>query len=55
MDHVVPLKLGGANTVDNVQPLCGSCNCKKHLKIIDYRDVYLENHSKDNTNKEFKY
>jgi hypothetical protein len=36
-DHVVPLRLGGSNTIGNIQPLCKSCNCKKALKIIDYR------------------
>jgi 5-methylcytosine-specific restriction endonuclease McrA len=36
-DHVVPLKHGGLNTIENIQPLCGSCNSRKHLKHIDYR------------------
>lgn len=36
-DHVVPLELGGLHSVDNLQPLCRSCNSKKHTKIIDYR------------------
>lgn len=37
MDHVVPLIVGGSNTIDNVQPLCRSCNSKKGIKVIDYR------------------
>ncbi len=37
VDHVVPIALGGANTIDNIQPLCLSCNSKKNKKIIDYR------------------
>jgi hypothetical protein len=37
MDHIVPLSLGGAHDVYNVQPLCGSHNSRKHTKIIDYR------------------
>jgi 5-methylcytosine-specific restriction endonuclease McrA len=36
-DHVVPLSQGGANTIDNIQPLCRSCNSAKGNKIIDYR------------------
>ena len=37
VDHVVPLKIGGTNTIDNIQPLCRSCNARKHAKHIDYR------------------
>lgn len=37
MDHVVPLFVGGLHEIDNIQPLCLSCNSKKHIKIIDYR------------------
>ena len=37
MDHIVPLSRGGSDKIDNLQPLCGSCNKKKKDKIIDYR------------------
>jgi 5-methylcytosine-specific restriction endonuclease McrA len=36
-DHIVPVSLGGAHVIDNIQPLCRSCNALKHTKIIDYR------------------
>lgn len=37
LDHVVPIKLGGPNMIDNAQPLCRSCNSKKGFQVIDYR------------------
>lgn len=39
-DLVVPLKLGGRNTVDNVQPLCSECLVVKQGHLIDYRPFY---------------
>jgi 5-methylcytosine-specific restriction endonuclease McrA len=38
-DHVTPLHLGGSNQIDNIQPLCRSCNSFKKIDTTDYRSL----------------
>lgn len=37
IDHVISILHGGSNNVDNLQPLCKSCNSAKSSNDIDYR------------------
>lgn len=32
IDHIIPLALGGANDIGNLQGLCPTCNCRKNAK-----------------------
>lgn len=36
-DHIQPVYQGGSDGIENLQPLCKSCNTSKSAEVIDYR------------------
>ena len=41
-DHVVSISEGGSDGIDNLQPLCWTCNTNKSSDSKDYRNLLAE-------------
>lgn len=35
-DHIVPIYLGGSDSIENIQPLCARCNASKGRESINW-------------------
>jgi len=46
-DHILPIYLGGSDSIENIQPLCVRCNCQKGPEDFNWKEYRRANNGKD--------
>ena len=47
LHHIIPVRMGGTHTFDNLIPLCSECHYAVHAKLLKLNDLRKPTRSRD--------